>query len=92
MITVRILRAALSEAVRDDLERSDADLQATDPVPIRGRVRVRIRGDGRRVEASLTFLSEGAHRSGGNRPLVARVGSVDCWAGSAGAMMDGDLA
>ena len=45
------------------------------------------RGDGRRVGASLTFLSEGPQRPGGNRPLMARVGSVDCWAGSAGAMM-----
>jgi hypothetical protein len=45
------------------------------------------RGDGRRVGASLTFLREGPRRPGGNRPLTPRVGSMDCWAGSAGAKM-----
>jgi hypothetical protein len=43
--------------------------------------------DGRRVGASLTFLSEGPQRRDANRPLTPGVGSVDCWAGSAGAMM-----
>jgi hypothetical protein len=39
------------------------------------------------LERASRSSARGPQRPGGNRPLTPRVGSVDCWAGSAGAMM-----